>query len=151
MTTKSGGLETIPSVQRLAPLPSRREPLMLELGVLHGGKRVLFALQPGAVIRGSGTCVPGPLDCQVLSIGRGQIEKLSVRTQAGISEVAYFSITSIAARKYNSKAAASTARRSQSDFGHELLRENGGAALSLFEFDPGLGVLVDKRNLTVGS
>lgn len=150
MTEKSGGVKTIPSLERLSPVPSREDPMMVELGVLEGGKQVLFALQPGAVVTGGGTCIPGPVDCQILSVGRGQVEKLSARTQAGLEPLTYFSVTSIAAQHYSSAAAAQTARKVASSFGHELLVESNATALSLFQFEPGVGVIVDKRNLTVG-
>jgi hypothetical protein len=151
MTNTSGGLDAIPSLERLSALPNRRDPLLVELGVLEGGKRVLFALQPGALVAGRGTCIPGPVDCRILSLRAGEVEKLSSRTQAGAQQIGLFAITAIAPRHYKSTAAAEAARRVKSSYGNELLREAGSGVMSLFRFDPNVGAIVDGRNLAVGS
>src|SRR6185312_3598330 len=74
ITTKDGGLKTVDPLERLSVLPSVQQPLLVELGVLQGGKQVLFAVQPGAVVSGHGTCTPGPIDCEILSLSPGQTE-----------------------------------------------------------------------------
>lgn len=146
----SGDENTINSLERLSTLPSRNDPLMIELGVLKGSKDVLFALLPGTAVSGSATCVPGPSDCQVVEIPVGKIETLKADTQEGWMAQGMFAVTGITKQKHKSTADARTARRVVNAFGHALLKQTASAALSLFEYLPNLGVLVDKRNLNVG-
>jgi len=150
ITNASGGFSTIDPLERLSELPSAQQPLLVELGVLKGGGRVLFAVRPGTVVSGPGSCTPGPIDCQVLSLGVDQIEGLSMRTSTGVAPVALFAVTSIKVHKYHSAAAATKARDASSAAGRRLLGRNPGGALSLFKYEPSAGVLVDLRNLTVG-
>jgi hypothetical protein len=150
ITGNSGDENTIPSLERLSALPSRSNPLLVELGVLQGGKRVLFAVEPGTVGRGAGQCIPGPVDCEILSLAPHQIEKLEAQTQDGVMPQALFAVTAIATQQYQSATQADSARRVQSAFGHSLLRQSTGTALSLFPYQPSLGALVDQRNLSVG-
>jgi hypothetical protein len=150
ITNSSGGLDTIDPLTRLSVLPNIRQPLLIELGVLQGGNRVLFAVQPGTVVSGPGTCTPGPVDCEILSLGQDQTEQLSVETPSGPSQVALFAVTGITADQYSSAAAAGQARRASSAAGRNLLAQSTLSALSLFQYEPSLGVVVDLRNLTVG-
>ncbi len=118
--------------------------------MLEGGKRVLFAVQPGAVVGGPGTCTPGPIDCEILSLAPGQTEGISRQTASGAVPVALFSVNSISAAQHPSIAAANAARRAASDLGRKLLTNAPLSAISLFQFDPSVGAVVDLRNLTVG-
>ncbi len=136
--------------QRLSLLPSEQRPLLIELGVLKGGHRVLFVVQPGTVVTGPGTCTPGPIDCQILSLAENQTEQLSVQSTTGINAVALFSVTGITVDKHSSASAALIARRTVSAAGQRLLSASTRSALSLFQYDPSVGAVVDLRNLTVG-
>jgi len=138
-------------VQRLSILPNKQAPLMVELGVLKGGKRVLFALQPGAVVSGPGSCTPGPIDCQVLSLGVDQIENLGVQSGGGVTPVTMFAVTGIKVDKHPSAAAAQQARNKVSPAGRALMKSSGLSALSLFQYKASLGALVSLQNLKVGS
>ena len=113
VTTSSGGVNTIDPLERLSVVPGRQQPLLVELGVLQGGKRVLFAVQPGAAVSGPGTCAPGPIDCEILSLAPGQTEAVSKQTSTGTTPVALFSVSSIGAAEHPSVAAANTARRTR--------------------------------------
>jgi hypothetical protein len=146
MTNSSGGLDQIDPVQRLSVLPGRSRPLLVELGVLKGGKRVLFAVQPGTSVRGAGTCTPGPIDCEILSLAEDQTETVG----SGGKSVASFAVTGIAAAQHGSAAAADKARRQESSFGRALLKSSPLSALALFHYDPTIGAVVDLRDLTVG-
>lgn len=151
MTDSAGGINTTDPLTRLSLLPSQQQPLLVELGVLQGGKRVVFSVQPGAAVNGPGTCIPGPLDCEILELGQDQTEQLSARTGSlGSTQVALFAVTGISATNYPSTAAADRARRAHSDAGQALVGQPTSSALSLFEYDPSLGAVVDLRNLTVG-
>jgi len=150
ITTPSGGLNTISPLQRLTVIPNVKQPLLLELGVLQGGKQVVFAVEPGAVVSGPGSCTPGPIDCEILTLAPGQTEGVSQQTQTGSTPVALFAVNSISAAGHPSAAAANQARHDASQAGRELLANSSLGALSLFQYDPSVGAVVDLRNLTVG-
>jgi hypothetical protein len=150
ITTSGGGVNTIDPLERLSVLPSPQQPLLVELGVLQGGKQVLFAVQPGAAVGGAGTCTPGPIDCEILSLAPGQTEGVSKQTATGSTPVALFSVNSISAADHPTVAAANAARRAASDNGRKLLTITPLSAVSLFQYDPSVGAVVDLRNLTVG-
>ena len=150
ITNSSGGVDTTDSLERLSVLPSKKQPLLVELGVLKGGNRVLFAVQPGAVVSGAGTCVPGPIDCEILSLPQDQTVTLGKLSSNGIQTVALFAVTGIRAADHGSASAAKAARQQSSADGRALLDASSSAALSLFEYDPSIGAVLDLRNLTVG-
>lgn len=148
MTASGGGLNTIDPLERLSPLPSENQPLLVELGVLKGGHRVLFAVQPGTAVNGSGTCTPGPIDCEILSLGQDQTEGVSIESSSGPAPVASFAVTGISAVNHPSAAAADKARRQESALGRRILDVSTLSALSLFQYQPNLGAVVDLSNLT---
>ena len=133
---------------RLSVIPNKAQPLLVELGVEQGGHKVLFAVQPGSMVTGPGTCIPGTIDCEILSVAPDQTEQLA--TSSG--RVADFAVTSIDVNHYGSVADADKARRqtSSSPIGGQLLHNSPLSALSLFQYDPNVGAVVDLRNLTVG-
>jgi hypothetical protein len=150
ITNGSGGLNAIDPLQRLSILPSEQSPMLVNLGVLQGGRRVLFVVEPGTVLGGPGICTPGPIDCQIVSLVAGQVESLSRRTSSGSVWVSDFAITGISVDRFPSAAAASRARNATAAAGRRLLDGATGSALSLFQFQPNLGAIVDQRDLTVG-
>jgi hypothetical protein len=151
ITNGTGGINTTDPLERLSVIPSQQQPMLVELGVEQGGNHVLFAVQPGAIPSGPGKCTPGPIDCEVLSLGQDQTEQLSKQTGSiGPAQVALFAITSITASDYPSAAAANKARRQASAAGRALLDASTYPTLSLFQYEPSLGSVVDLRNLKVG-
>jgi hypothetical protein len=150
ITNASGGFDTTDPLERLSPIPGAADPLLVEMGVLQGGRRVLFAVQPGALLNGPGQCIPGRVSCQLITLAPGQVESLSRQTPAGAQRVAWFAVTGIGVARHRSPAAASTVRRAASPAGRRLLSSSQPAALSLFSYDPAQGVVLDLRNLTVG-
>jgi hypothetical protein len=150
ITNASGGVDSIDSLQRLGVLPDARQPRLIELGVLKGGSRVLFAVRPGTVVHGPGICAPGPIDCEVVSLAENQIEDVSVRSGKDVLPLAKFAVTTIAADRHSSAAAAQKARQQVSSIGLRLLRNSSLGALSLFQYRPGLGAVLDLRDLKVG-
>jgi hypothetical protein len=149
-TTPDGGLNTIDPVQRLSPLPSTKQPLLLELGVLEGGSQVLFVVMPGTILSGPAKCLPGKVDCQLISLAPNQIESLYTTGTSGAIHVSDFAVTSIRPVSHKSVAEANKARRQVSTAGQKLLRGLKYDALSLFPYEPGVGAIVDQRNLTAG-
>jgi hypothetical protein len=150
ITAPNGGLNTIDPLERLSVLPSVRTPLLVELGVLQGGRQVLFAVEPGAAVSGPGACTPGPIDCEVLSLAPGQTEGVSQQAGTGTTPVAEFQVASISAADHPSVAEADQARRVASDAGRQLLANSPLSTGSLFQYDSSVGAVVDLRNLTVG-
>ena len=149
MTNTRGGFTTVDPLQRLSVLPSARKPLLVELGVLKGGQRVLFAVNSAATVSGPGVCIPGPLDCSVLSMRPGQLEALAGKTAGGVV-YADFSVTRIHAHDLGSAAAAGQARARASTAGRAALRAIDSPVLSLFGYVERQGVVIDRRNLGVG-
>jgi hypothetical protein len=150
ITTANGGVNTIDPLERLSILPSKQRPMLVELGVLQGGHSVVFVVEPGTVVSGAGTCTPGPIDCEILTLNAGQTEGISKQTASGSAPVALFSVNAISADQFSSVAAANKARRTGSDVGRQLLSRSPLSAISLFQYDPSVGAVVDLRNLTVG-
>ena len=150
ITTKGGGLNTIDPLERLSVIPSPQQPLLVELGVLQGGKRVVFAVQPGAAVSGPGTCTPGPIDCEVISLAPGQTEGVSKQTPTGSAGVALFSVNAIRAAEHPTAAAANAARTATSESGRKLLANSPLSGNGLFQYNPSVGAVVDLRDLTVG-
>jgi hypothetical protein len=144
----SGSLASVALQVRDSVFPNSQNPLLVYLGVLNGGSRALFAVMPGTVLSGSGTCVPGPMYCQVLSLGRGQQE--SVATSATASTPWMFAVAKIYGASYPSAGAAMQARNKVWQPGLTLLNKANLGAVQLFQYDPSIGALVDQRNLTVG-
>jgi hypothetical protein len=102
------------------------------------------------VVSGAGTCVPGPIDCEILSLAQDQTVTLGADSSTGIQTVALFAVTGITAADHSSVAAANKARQESSDAGRSLLSASSSTALSLFQYAPSVGAVVDLRNLTVG-
>jgi hypothetical protein len=150
ITNASGGLNRIDSLERLSLVPSQSDPMLVELGVLKGGHRVLFAVQPGTVVRGPGSCTPGPIDCEVLSLAPNQVENVSEQVPSGTNSTAQFAVTAIGVDNHPTVAAASRARREASAAGAKLLDHSTLNTLSLFQYQPSIGAVLDLRNLTVG-
>ncbi len=108
ITTTGGGITTFDPLTRLSVLPSPQQPLMVELGVLKGGQKVLFALEPGTIVSGKGQCIPGPIDCQIVALGRNQVEDLAVKSSTGITSVALFAVTGISVVTHDTASEAQT-------------------------------------------
>jgi hypothetical protein len=149
MTTPRGGVRTINPLERLTPLPAVAQPLMVELGVLTGGNRVVFALSPRTVVSGPGRCIPGPLDCEILSMARGQRERLGFRNSHRATEVAVFAVAAITIEHHASQRAAMRVRNQASGAGRRVLNSFFLPALSLFRYSLSVGAVIDQRNLTV--
>lgn len=150
ITNASGGLDTIDPLARLSVLPSAQSPMLVELGVLQGGRSVLFAVQPGTVVNGPGQCTPGPIDCEIVSVAPGQTEGMSRLGAAGVIQGPLFAVTAITATRLPSAQAANSARRQEVAAGRSLIDRSPLTALSMFQYQPSLGAVVDLRNLAVG-
>jgi hypothetical protein len=151
LTNPTGGSYTLDKVERLSVLPSRQRPLLIDLGVLKGGHRVLFAVEPGVVVKGPGACTPSPLDCQILSLKPNQIEAVAMRMPNGSISGALMAVTTIQAAGYGSSSAAHKARLAESAAGRRLLKAAKLKAVSHFAYRASLGAVVDLRTAAGGS
>jgi hypothetical protein len=150
MTTADGGVDTIDPLQRLAILPSAKQPLLVYLGQLQGHRESLFAVESGTVVSGPGRCTPGPTDCEVLALSAGQIEIVAARSGSATVPVAMFAVTAMKVAGHATVAAARRARHDESAAGRTLLGNSPLPVLALFQYDPSLGAVIDLRNLNVG-
>jgi hypothetical protein len=150
LTEANGNLNTIDPLERLSILPNKQQPMLIDLGVLQGGKSMLFVVEPGTVVSGAGTCTPGPIDCEILTLKPGQTAGISKETGSGTTPVALLAVNSISFDQHPSVAAANKARETASEVGRQLLNQSPLNAISLFQYDPSVGAVVDLRNLTVG-
>ena len=146
LSTPSGGLHTLNPLERLSILPSARQPMLIALGVLKGGKRLLFAVVPGTVVSGPGDCIPGPSRCEVLSLAPNQIESVAKTSDQNSSPVATFAVTAIAVRGHSSVAAAMAARSRVSLAGRALLGALNLPILAKFRYEASVGAVVDLRS-----
>lgn len=147
ITNSAGGVNTVDPLDRLSLVPNNQQPLLVELGVLKGGSRVLFAVEHGAIVNGPGTCTPGPIDCEILSLAQDQTESVTNRDN---SANALFAITGISAVSHSSASAANKARAAKSEAGQAVLDGSNLPTLMLFKYEPSVGAVVDLRDLTVG-
>ncbi len=92
--------------------------------------------------------MPGPIDCQILSLAPSQTETLS-SASGSVSHV-LLAVTALTAARYPSASAARRARRTASAIGRKLLNGSSLSALSLFQYDPVAGAVLDLRNVTIG-
>ena len=150
LTEANGNLNTLDPLERLSILPSQQQPMLIDLGVLQGGKSVMFVVEPGTVVSGTGTCTPGPIDCELLTLSPGQKAGISKQANGGTTAVALLAVNSISFDQHPSVAAANKARETASKVGRQLLNQSPLSAISLFQYDPSVGAVVDLRNLTVG-
>ena len=85
-----------------------------------------------------------------MSLAPSQIEGIWRESTSGVVAVAQFAVTAIGVDKHPSVAATDQARRTESAAGRRLLNQSTLSSLSLFQYSPSLGAVVDLRNLTVG-
>lgn len=145
----NGGFTTT-TAQRGTELPSPQQSQLVELGVAQGGRSVLFAVMPNTVVSGPGSCVPGPLDCEILSLAPNESESIGVPTSTTTHWLGSFTLTSISAHTWSSASQAATQRGAANPAGERLVARTSEHAFSLFSYNPSLGVVVDERNLQVG-
>ena len=70
-------------VERLDPLPTSDEPLLVYLGLTRDGRSAVFMLDAGVTVVGDGRCRPDPADCQTIELERGETAFLEVAGDDG--------------------------------------------------------------------
>jgi len=104
---------------------------------------------PGTLVDDQADCVPGPTDCEIIAVAPDQMVGLSVNQDGTPTLVDVIAVASIYAKNYSSVAAAQHARHQESSTGAHVLNGAGLSALSLFQYRPSIGSVVDLRNLSV--
>lgn len=107
------------SLERLQPLPSAAEPVLIYLGVLADGKTAVFLLDRGVSAIGDGDCRPAPTECQTVRLRAGDTEFFDVTDETG-NVTAQYQLDLIKIHKATT-ASASRARAS-SKAGRRLLK-----------------------------
>ncbi|HVR04754.1 MAG TPA: hypothetical protein VMS02_01855 [Solirubrobacteraceae bacterium] len=127
------------NLRRLEPLPNPSEPRVVFAGVTDAGKSALFALAGEAILKGEGTCVPSPTQCEAVALQEGKSEELSYLV--GEQTVSYeLHIVSIAKREASAARAARLNRRDRA--GEALVRRLAPAVLRKLRFSSAKSVLV---------
>lgn len=75
-------LETL-EVQRLDPLPTAEEPLLVYMGLTKDGRSAVFMLDASVTLEGDGRCRPNPADCQTVELAPGETEFIEVSDEQG--------------------------------------------------------------------
>jgi len=71
------------SVERLEPLPSAEDPVLVYLGVRDGGKTAEFLISDGVAAVGDGECRPTAEECETVRLRAGETEFFDVTDEAG--------------------------------------------------------------------
>ena len=71
------------SLERLQPLPSKANPVLIYLGVLKDGKTAVFLVDQGVSAVGDGDCRPTPVECETVRLRAGETEFFDVLDEAG--------------------------------------------------------------------
>jgi hypothetical protein len=145
------GTRSLSDLERLSPVPSVTDPLAEYLGVSKSGRAADFVLNPGVVATGPGVCVPSTKNCQVIALKPGQTEVLG---QAGPSGTPIYqgvlAVTNWGVVSHSSTAAATTARRQESQVGRQLMLAAPQPALEKLVYSVAQGVVTLLSN-TVNS
>jgi hypothetical protein len=145
------GTRSLSDLERLSPVPSATDPLAEYLGVAKTGRAADFVLNPGVVATGPGVCVPSTKDCQVIELKPGQTEVLG---QAGPNGTPIYqgvlAVTNWGVVSHSSPAAATTARRQESQTGRQLMLAAPQPALEKLVYSVAQGVVTLLSN-TVNS
>ncbi len=74
------------NVARLTPLPSVKQPDVMFMGVMAGGRQAVFALRAGLQHAGPGLCRPDRAHCSAILLQAGQTEHITVPATSGAQQ-----------------------------------------------------------------
>jgi hypothetical protein len=63
-------------------MPSENNPVLLFLGANESGKQALFLVSSEATSRGDATCTPSESNCQIVKLGKGDVQFFEVALSA---------------------------------------------------------------------
>ncbi len=137
-------LTAYPVLKLSTPLPNASSPLVVYRGVTKGKiVSATFSLVGEAILRGQGSCLPEPQNCQAIDLQPGQAEQLEYVPPSGapiVYELRVVTITAVTAT-------AASARRvlTAQPAGQSLLKADGLLALPYLVYaEPGLLVFPRK-------
>ena len=99
-------------IERLDPLPSPEDPLLVYLGVTDRGDAAVFMVDAGVTVDGDARCRPAPDDCQTFELEAGETEFIEVEHEDGEKVQLQLDLVKIHGRKAER---AKAARRSEAD------------------------------------
>ncbi len=70
-------------IERLDPLPSPEDPVIVYLGASSDGDSAVFLVDAGVTVEGDARCRPNPGDCQTFELQAGETEFIEVETEGG--------------------------------------------------------------------
>jgi hypothetical protein len=114
------------SVERLDPLPSAEEPVLIYLGLRRDGKTAEFLVDHGVQAVGDGECVPFPEQCERIFLREGETEFIDVVDATG-EVTAQYQLDLIKIHNKGTKASAAKARKS-SKAGRRALQARASVA-----------------------
>ncbi len=84
------------TLERLSPLPSADEPVVIYLGLADEGTTAVFLLGDGVQPTGDGACLPEPTSCETLALKAGETEFLDVMGEDGTTPGAQYELDVVA-------------------------------------------------------
>ena len=84
------------TLERLSPLPSADEPVVIYLGLADEGTTAVFLLGDGVQPTGDGSCLPEPTSCETLALKAGETEFLDVMGEDGTTPGAQYELDVVA-------------------------------------------------------
>jgi hypothetical protein len=105
------------NVARLTPLPSAKQPDVMFMGVMAGGKQAVFALGAGVGHTGPGLCRPDRTRCSAIVLKAGQTEQITIPSASGAARQVVLRVVRIAGRVTHSRKVALAAYQRHSAAG----------------------------------
>jgi len=139
LTVRFGSAEGAPerrSLERLEPLPSADEPVLIYLGVLEDGKTAVFLIDDGVSAVGDGECHPAPEQCETIRLKAGETEFFDVTDETGNDSQQYqLDLVKI----HKAETTSATQARASSKAGRRLLKAH--VASTGYRWDASAGTL----------
>lgn len=127
-------------LKRMQPLPSAQDPRVVYAGVSSNGQDALFTLAGEAILKGQGTCVPRPTQCEAIALAQEQSEEFGYLEESGQTVVYELKVVSIAKHQASAARAARVNRLDRA--GQVLMRRLSPYFLRHLRFSSARGVLV---------
>lgn len=124
---------------RMQPLPSSQDPRVVYAGV-NSKEEALFTLAGEAILKGQGSCVPHPTQCEAVALAKGQSEEFGYLEESGQTVVYELTVVSITKHQASAANAAHVNRLDRA--GRALIRRLAPSFLRHLRFSSARGMLV---------
>jgi len=91
---------------RLTPLPSAKQPELMFMGVMAGGRQAVFVLAAGLQHSGPGVCRPRRQVCSAILLRAGQTERFTISGSDGHQQLLFLDLVHVRSRVTHSRSAA---------------------------------------------